>query len=311
MAPILVSGLINIETTLKVPGFPIPYTPVLYPFFGIRTTFSGVGFNVAKALNTLGEEVRFLSIIGQDPMEAPVRTALLDLGIPDDFIVASLDETAQSIILFDSTGQRQINVDLKNIQEQAYPMDRFETALRDCELAVLCNINFSRPFLEKTAAAGILVATDVHTISDLDDEYNAAFMQHADILFMSDELLPLPPEAWAREVMSRFAPRILVIGLGSRGAYLAEREDGFRGILPAVQTRPIVNTIGAGDALFSAFLHSYTHNRDPYRALQQAMVFAGYKIGTTGAAEGFLDQNGLAAECSRVRDQFPEDAPRT
>ncbi len=32
MAQILVSGLINIETTLRVDGFPLPYAPVHYPF---------------------------------------------------------------------------------------------------------------------------------------------------------------------------------------------------------------------------------------------------------------------------------------
>ena len=304
MPPILVSGLINIETTLKVPGFPISYTPVLYPFFGIRTTVSGVGFNVAKALNTLGEEVRFLSLIGQDPMEQPVRAELKELGIPDNFIISSLDETAQSIILYDPAGQRQINVDLKNIQEKTYPVDCFEAALLGCELAVLCNINFSRPFLKKASAAGTLVATDVHTISDLDDAYNGEFMQYADILFMSDELLPFPPETWAREVMARYAPKILVIGLGTRGAYLAVRADGFKGFLPAVHTRPIVNTIGAGDALFSAFIYSYTHTKDPYRSLQQAIVFASYKIGETGAAEGFLDRDGLAAAYQRAGKQF-------
>jgi ribokinase len=296
--------LINIETTLKVAGFPIEYTPVLYPFFGIRSTISGVGYNVAKALTTLGEEVRFLSIIGQDAMEGPVRSAITTMGVPDDSIVTGLEETAQSIILFDPSGQRQINVDLKNIQDQVYPPDRFETALAGCGMAVLCNINFSRPFLQKAAEAGTLIATDVHTISDLDDPYNTEFMHHADILFMSDELLPLPPEAWAEEVMGRYTPGILVIGLGSRGAYLAVGPDGFRGAVPAVRTRPPVNSIGAGDALFSAFLYSYAHTRDPHRSLQQAVVFASYKIGETGAAEGFLDREGLAREFSKTQDQF-------
>jgi ribokinase len=49
-----------------------------------------------------------------------------------------------------------------------------------------------------------------------------------------------------------------------------------------------VNTIGAGDALFSSFLHAYSRDGDPYEAIQKAVVFASYKIGETGAAEGFL-----------------------
>ena len=35
----------------------------------------------------------------------------------------------------------------------------------ECDLAVLCNINFSRPFLEVAKRRGIPIATDVHAIA--------------------------------------------------------------------------------------------------------------------------------------------------
>ncbi len=34
---VIVSGLVNIETTLKVRKFPIDYYPIDYPFFGIKS----------------------------------------------------------------------------------------------------------------------------------------------------------------------------------------------------------------------------------------------------------------------------------
>ncbi len=34
MSKILVSGLVNTETTVKIKEFPIPYFPIDYPFFG-------------------------------------------------------------------------------------------------------------------------------------------------------------------------------------------------------------------------------------------------------------------------------------
>ena len=34
---ILVSGLLNIETTVSVRGFPIEYYPIDYPFFGVAS----------------------------------------------------------------------------------------------------------------------------------------------------------------------------------------------------------------------------------------------------------------------------------
>jgi ribokinase len=147
--------------------------------------------------------------------------------------------------------------------------------------------------LERARQAGKLIATDVHTLSELDDEYNQAFMRAAQILFMSDEDMPSSPEDWARQVLNAYSTEVLVIGLGAKGALLAVRDDNFLERIPAVKTRPVVNTIGAGDALFSAFLHSYQQSQDPYEAIQKAVVFASYKIGEKGAAEGFLSHEEL------------------
>lgn len=308
MARILVSGLVNIETTLRVDAFPIQYSPVEYPFFGINSSVSGVGYNIAKALTYLGDDVSFVSLIGRDIAAQEVRVALAQDGIPEEYVLSAIDHTAQSVILFDREGRRRISVDLKDIQQRSYPSDHFERAAIGCDVFVLCNINFSRPFLRKMRETGKLIATDVHTISDLNDPYNADFMHVANILFMSDERFPDPPEAWARKVLDRYGPDILVIGLGAHGALLCVKADGFIERLPAVITRPIVNTIGAGDALFSAFVHKYLKSRDPYAAIQAAMVFASYKIGAISAADGYLDDRSLDDLVRNIHDRHSIDA---
>jgi ribokinase len=288
MSTIFISGLINIETTVQIDAFPIDYTPVRYPFFGVRSTVAGVGYNIAKALTTLGNSVHFATLIGRDPAAQLVDQALAADGIGADFVLADLEQTAQSAILYDRDGRRMINTDLKDIQERAYPPERFAQAIEGCQLAALCNINFSRPLLAEARQRGIPIATDVHAIGDLDDAYNRDFMTAADILFMSHEHLPCAPEAWAARVRERFNTPIVVIGMGAEGALLALR-DGAVWRFPAAHTRPIVNTIGAGDALFSAFIHFYLAGRTPEQALNRAITFASYKIGAAGAAQGFLD----------------------
>lgn len=298
MNAILIAGLINIETNLQIEGFPIAYSPVRYPFFGVQTLVSGVGYNLAKALTTLGHPVRLLSLLGRDWSGDLVRTALAADGLADAEVITQLEQTPQSVILVDPAGRRQINTDLKDIQEQTYPVDRFAQALAGADLALLCNINFARPFLELARRQGVPIATDVHAIADLDDAYNRDFMAAAGILFMSDERLPCPPEEWARQLQERYATPIIVIGMGAQGALLAVQRDNTLTRLPAVTTRPIVSTIGAGDALFAAFIHAYRQSGDPYAALRKAMVFAAYKIGVAGGANGFLsaaDLDALAA----------------
>ncbi len=217
MAKILVSGLINIETTLRVDGFPIQYNPVNYPFFGVNSRVSGVGYNLAKALTILGDEVRFLSLIGSDPAGQLVRGALAEDCIDDSGVLSALPATAQSVILFDPQGLRQIYVDLKDIQEQAYPDRLYQESAAGFDWLALCNINFSRPMLAQARQAGRRIATDVHAISDLDDPYDRDFMQAAQVLFMSDERLPVPPAEWARRIWDRFGTEVVVIGMGGQG----------------------------------------------------------------------------------------------
>ncbi|MFP4344334.1 MAG: carbohydrate kinase family protein [Anaerolineales bacterium] len=301
MSTVVVSGLINVETTLRVEGFPIHYSPVRYPFGGVNSTVSGVGYNITKALRTLGDEVRCVSIIGEDWLGQLVLDVLEMEGLSSKFIRRQMDETAQSVILYDGDGRRQINVDLKQVQEQVYPLERFEVALEGADLAVLSNINFSRPWLDLVKARRIPIATDVHAISSLDDDYNRAFMAAADILFMSNDFLPVAPEEWARQVLERYSPQVVVIGLGAEGALLAVRGDGEVERVPPVRTREIINTVGAGDALFSAFVHFYIQTFNPYISLQKAMVFASYKIGERGAAEGFLTEDELDAWYEELR----------
>ncbi len=290
MTDILVSGLINIETTLKIDAFPLPYFPVSYAFNAVSTTVSGVGYNVARALSTLGSLVRLVSILGRDESGEFARHMLKANGISPYAVIDGMERTACSVILYDGDGKREIHVDLKDIQEQAYPPELFEQAAAKSNILALCNINFSRPFLEKARRAGKVVATDVHVISDLDDAYNRDFMAAAHILFMSDAGLPCPPREWAARVLNRFGTEIVVIGMGGEGVLLAVRKDKTIEYIPAVRTRPVVNTIGAGDALFSAFLHFYDKTADPYLSIKKAAVFASYKVGESGGASGFLTE---------------------
>jgi ribokinase len=168
---------------------------------------------------------------------------------------------------------------------------------------VICNINFARPLLKVARQADKWIATDVHALSNLEDDYNREFMQSAHIIFLSDEGLPDSPEACAQYLMGRFGTEIVVVGLGLKGALLAVRQDDEVRRFDAVFTRSVVNTIGAGDALFSAFIDRYWRTKDPYSSMRAAMVFASYKIGEKGAAEGFLSSDELYTWEGQIRQQ--------
>ena len=255
---IIVSGLLNIETTVRVKGFPINYYPIDFPFFGVNSNISGVGCNIAKAMTTLGDEVELVSYLGKDDEAQRVLNDLNNYGIRTDSISRCLKNTPASVILFDPEGRRQIYCDLKDIQEKS-----------------------------------VDPASMKASISNIDDDYNRDFMQNSDILFLSDEKLSCPPEEFIRKLYDRYHNKVIVIGMGAKGALLLDSEKDRLIEIPAFTAGNIVNTVGAGDALFSSFLHYYIKGLSAEDALKRAVVFAGIKIGFNGASLGFADEKEL------------------
>jgi ribokinase len=288
---VLVSGLITIETTAKIDDFPIEYSPVDYRFFGNRSTISGVGYNIIKAIKKLGGNPILFSIIGSDIYKDIIKNELENIGIKNEYVLPIIKETPQSIILYNEN-KRKILLDLKNIQETKYPLNKIDEIINDIDMAILCNINFSRDLLELVKDYGKIIATDVHIINNINDEYNKDFMKYADILFLSNENIMGKEQKFMEELIETYSSKIIVIGLGKNGVLIYVKGNKIRHY-PAVMTREVVNTIGAGDALFSSFVYFYNKSRDPYYAIEKAILFVSYKIGEKGAAEGFLTEEEL------------------
>lgn len=287
---IIVSGLINVETTLKVRKFPIDYYPIDYPFFGIQSEVSGVAYNVGKALSALGDTVQIASFIGNDEEGKRILSKLEQEGIANRFMYRELQQTPVTVALYDEEGRRQIYCDLKDIQDKSIDFSRLEAAVKDSDAVVLCNINFNRSLLKQVKRMGKLIASDVHVLQDSDDTYNREFMEYADILFLSDERLSCDAGEFIVELKTKYAAKIIVIGLGWKGALLYERSEDKIYRFEAAPADKVVNTLGAGDALFSCFIHYYLKGYSAIEALTRAELFAALKIRYNGAANGLSNE---------------------
>ncbi|SRR6266436_10330408 len=136
---VLVCGTLNLETTFPIAGFPLNYEAICYRPFEIRSQPSGVGFNIARALSTLGNRVRLVSMVGSDFLGTVLRQSMAKFGVSDEFILPILDQTPQSIVIFDGAGRR---------MEKSTPDASLETQasapsptspLRRCSSADRCN----------------------------------------------------------------------------------------------------------------------------------------------------------------------------
>ena len=288
MKKILISGLINTETTVKVKEFPIAYFPIDYPFFGVNTRVSGVAYNLAKAFKSLGDDVKLATMTGTDFSAEYVKSQMEEIGISTEYIKCTLKETPNSVVLYDNAGKRQIYCDLKDVQDTDYHFEKEIYA--DCDIVIACNTNFNRELLEKARLDHKIIATDVHVLSDIMDEYNRDFMKYANILFLSDENIQEDYREFLLKIEKEYKNDIIVLGMGEKGALMYVKQEDIFYELPAVNVREVVNTVGAGDSLFSSFIHYYAKGLSPIECLKRAEIFAAYKIGFDGASVGFADE---------------------
>lgn len=290
---ILVSGLVNLETNVPVNTFPIAYDPIHYQFGLQHTVVSGVGFNVAKALYTLGAKVVLTSIIGEDRIGKMIADVIRDLNMSTEYLYPMMSHTAQSTVLYQVDGKRMIYCDLKNLQQLRIPVNQaLLNALLDSDLIVATNIQFSKEILKKAKQLHKRIACDVHLLSHLEDPYNQEFMELADILFYSAEGQN-HPLFFLKNMSERYQAEIIVATQGKDGLLCYERHTKKIHRINALFNPTVVNTVGAGDALFSAFCYFYLHENNVQIALKKATFFASYKVGFSGGSEGFLTQTQL------------------
>lgn len=291
MSKILISGLVNVEITCSIGKFPIIYQPIDYNFFGNNMEVSGVGYNVARALTTLGDDVNVTTLLGDDLSSELVQARLGTIVMDSELLCKDLSQTPLSVVLYDEEGKRRIYCDLKDIQDKEY--DYTNVDISEYDIAVVCNINFSRPLLKKAKEAGVKIFTDVHVLGDLEDEYNKDFLENANAVFLSNEAVIGKEKEFVKEIAQKFHNEIIVMGCGSKGAVMYVRDEDKLYEMSAAKPEKVVNTVGAGDSLFSAFVSLYAKGCAPEECLEYAQKFAAYKIGFDGASRGFMTMEQL------------------
>ena len=300
---IYVSGVVNFETIIDVDAFPIFYCPIEYPFFGVNSDVSGQAYNVAKALKTLGgNNVIVSGLVGDDLLGNVVIDQIQKLKIDTSLIKKSLEQTPNSVSLVDRDNNVKTYMDLKEIQEVNKELSKEEIEkIKESDIVVVSNSNFNRPLVRKAKELGKKIATDVHIIGTIDDEYNAEFMSASDILFLSKKGIDrVNSEDFLVSIYERYHNEIIVLGEGREGAMILDAKKHVIYHIDAITLREIINTVGSRDALFSAFIHFYLRGTDSLEALELAEIFTSYKIGEAGGSNGFLTQKEVKTKAKEI-----------
>ncbi len=92
--------------------------------------------------------MQVVSYIGDDFIGEMIKGEFFKSDIRTDYIFNNLDKSLQSVVLYDNDGVRKIYCDLKDVQDRRIEVSqKLESLVIDCDLAVICNTNFTRPLL--------------------------------------------------------------------------------------------------------------------------------------------------------------------
>ena len=292
MSRFLVAGFIQIETIVKVDKLPVPYSYFTSVPDMIHTDLGGAGYNEARALTWLGNQVDFMSMIGKEvdyrELEAHANQdgkALLNFA----YVLPRLDSMPTAVIMY-ANGEKQIFEDVKDIRTVEYDRMLFERQIQDKDMILISDCNFCRPLIDLAKRYDKPLAVNVRSLSREGSKPKADFLQAADIIYASDDDMECDPYECINECREKYDPEIMIVGVGSRGVILYTKKDNSILEYKPVKTEEIVNTVGAGNAMFSAFLHYYVKTGDAKEAIKNALMFAACKIGYVGTSRGFMTE---------------------
>lgn len=291
MSKFMVAGFVQFETIVKVDVLPLPYKQFESIPEMIDTDIGGAGFNKAMALRWLGNEVDFMSMVARNLSKRQIEAYLKrnEVDLSTDYVLPMLDGMPTSVILY-CNGKKQTFEDVKDIRHVEYDYDLLESRIQDKDMVVMSNCNFCRPIIGLAKKYNKPIALNVRSMRAEKIAPKEDFMAAADILYISDDDIECNPYDIVNECREKYDPKILIMGLGNNGAILYTKEDNSVLDYRPVKTNEIVNTVGAGNALFSAFIHYYVKTKDAKEAIKNALLFASYKIGFVGTSNGFMTE---------------------
>lgn len=291
MGKFMVAGFVQYETIVKVEELPVPYRQFESSRDLIYTDMGGTGFDEAMALRWLGNDVDFMSMVARNMSNRQIAAYLHinNVDLKTDYVLPTLDGMPTSVVLY-CKGQKQTFEDVKDIRTAEYDYDLFESQIKDKDMVLISNCNFCRPLIGLAQKYNKPLAVNVRSMRAEKIEQKKDFLSAADILYISDDDLDSDPYDCINECREKYNPQIVVVGIGARGVILYTREDNSVLEYKSVKTNEVVNTVGAGNALFSAFLHYYVKTGDAKESIKDALLFASYKIGFVGTTNGFMTE---------------------
>lgn len=261
--------------------------------------FIGGAGIVAAHAHAMGADVRFVSVVGSDPLGDYARDELNKLGVRADLIEDESRPTTlkqrfraagKTLLRVSHLRQHAINRDLKDLF-----VERARAALTGADVLIFSDFNYGvlpqavvDELGEAARGAGILVAADSQSSSQFGDisRFKGAALltptEHESRLALRDQTGGVA--AIGHELLSLTGSAVAFITLGAEGTLIVTHpEEGMAETdrLPAFNLNP-VDVAGAGDSMLVAGAMTLAVGGTPWQAGYLGSVAAGIQTARVG-----------------------------
>lgn len=162
-------------------------------------------------------------------------------------------------------------------------------ALAKTDIAAISILDYTRPVLALAKQYGKPLWMDLHDY-DGKNEYHQAFLDAADVLFLSSDKLPDYRGFMQQQIA--VGKSLVVCTHGKDGATALDSNGEFYE-QPILQHFELIDSNGAGDAFFSGYLYAYLQGKSTSQCMLAGAIVAGMCINSTLLHAEDLSPDGL------------------
>ncbi|SJN43007.1 Hypothetical sugar kinase in cluster with indigoidine synthase indA, PfkB family of kinases [Marinilactibacillus psychrotolerans 42ea] len=304
-AKILVIGSINMDTYLYSPKLPYKGTP---NFLSSLTKLpGGKGFNQAIGTANLGEEVRLIGCLGSDMNSNVIFQELEKKEISTSGLNRSDDtDTGQAYVFVESSGDSIISIlpgansDLspkqisknKNLFSGAkFCLIQTEIPIESVERACFIAKELSIKIILKPSASELIPDTIL-------DKIDYFIPNEDEISYLCPNLNTIEEKA---EYLLAKGVKCVIVTLGKKGCLL--KTANIEKYFPASDFTATDST-GASDAFISALASYLLKEYSLEKAIQIAIIAAGFSVSRDGVINSLVDNNTLESYIAKKNPEL-------
>lgn len=275
------------------------YGEMLWDVFPDGAVPGGAPMNVAIGLKKLGSDAFIFSSCGNDKLGESLLEYLCENRLSTEFIQQSNYPTGVVNVHLSESKDAQYEIVFPSAWDYIHQTNKlpefdvlvygslscrnktsYETLLSLLNTAAIkvFDVNFRPPFVDQAIVEQLLMRSDLVKMN-----HEELFQISAWSGLDSEDL-----EVAADLVFKKYALKMLCITRGAEGAFLKMADEelyqsGFK-----VKT---IDTVGAGDAFLSGFIHYFTGNKPLKEALEFACLLGAWVASQKGANPPFIFEN--------------------